>query len=179
MQRHVIQNNQPWGLGLNEKLMPQYFKEAGYRTHLVGKWHLGFFKQEYTPLFRGFDEHVGYFGSQIGYYDYSTVAFMSSVGFDFRRNLTSDPSVKGTYATDLFSKETQRIIANHNVEDPLFLMVNHLAVHSTHGRQQLQAPAAEIVKFEYIKDTDRRTLAGNPQIIIFFCADFLNLFFFI
>ena len=28
---------QPYGLGLNETLMPQYLKQLGYATHAVGK----------------------------------------------------------------------------------------------------------------------------------------------
>ena len=41
MQNGVILAAQPYGLGLNETLMPQYFKELGYATHGVGKvWQL-------------------------------------------------------------------------------------------------------------------------------------------
>ena len=37
MQHSVILAAQPYGLGLNETLMPQYFKQLGYATHAVGK----------------------------------------------------------------------------------------------------------------------------------------------
>ena len=37
MQDGVILAAQPYGLGLNETLMPQYLKELGYTTHGVGK----------------------------------------------------------------------------------------------------------------------------------------------
>lgn len=28
---------------------------------LLGKWHLGMFMEKYTPMGRGFDEHMGYY----------------------------------------------------------------------------------------------------------------------
>ena len=37
MQSGVILASQPYGLGLDETLMPQYLKELGYATHGVGK----------------------------------------------------------------------------------------------------------------------------------------------
>ena len=37
MQHDVILAAQPYGLGLNETLMPQYLKQLGYATHAVGK----------------------------------------------------------------------------------------------------------------------------------------------
>ena len=37
MQHDVILASQPYGLGLNETLMPQYLKQLGYATHAVGK----------------------------------------------------------------------------------------------------------------------------------------------
>lgn len=53
MQNYVIVSDEAWGLPLDEKLMPEYFKDAGYETHLIGKWHLGFYKEEYIPTNRG------------------------------------------------------------------------------------------------------------------------------
>jgi len=52
------------------KLMPQYLKNLGYKTHIVGKWHLGFYKKEFTPTYRGFDSHLGFWNGLVNYYDH-------------------------------------------------------------------------------------------------------------
>ena len=39
--------DQPTGLTLNRTLLPQYLKQAGYSTHMIGKCYLGFCKNEY------------------------------------------------------------------------------------------------------------------------------------
>ena len=59
MYHYTIAGPSPYGLSTKLKLMPQYLKDLNYRTHMIGKWHLGFFKKTYTPLYRGFDSHTG------------------------------------------------------------------------------------------------------------------------
>jgi arylsulfatase A-like enzyme len=71
MQHLVILAPEPWGLPLSETLMPEYLKAAGYATHAVGKWHLGFHRKEYTPTYRGFDSHYGYWNGYQDYYDHT------------------------------------------------------------------------------------------------------------
>ncbi|CAE7179256.1 ARSI, partial [Symbiodinium pilosum] len=44
--------DEAYGLPLNETTLPSLLQKLGYRRHIVGKWHLGFFKSEYTPTFR-------------------------------------------------------------------------------------------------------------------------------
>jgi len=60
-QANVIFWDTPWGVPVNETFVPQNMKDAGYDTAMFGKWHLGMFKQDYTPARRGFDEHMGYY----------------------------------------------------------------------------------------------------------------------
>lgn len=83
MQKYVIAPEQPFGLGLCEKIMPEYLKEAGYKTHIVGKWHLGYYKKEYTPTFRGFDSHTGYLGAMIDFYNHSLTRIVLLQIFNF------------------------------------------------------------------------------------------------
>ncbi|KAA0186808.1 hypothetical protein HAZT_HAZT002133 [Hyalella azteca] len=46
-------------------------KMLGYSTHAVGKWHLGFCKEEYTPIKRGFDSFYGFYTGNLDYYEHS------------------------------------------------------------------------------------------------------------
>ena len=39
----------------------ELMKNAGYRTGMIGKWHLGN-KKPRTPLDRGFDQYYGFWG---------------------------------------------------------------------------------------------------------------------
>ncbi|XP_035894202.1 arylsulfatase B-like isoform X2 [Anopheles stephensi] len=161
MQDHVILSDEPWGLGLDQKLMPEYFREAGYRTHLVGKWHLGFFRRAYTPTYRGFDSHFGYLGPYIDYWDHSLQMNETSArGLDMRRNTDVNYDANGTYATDLFNEEAVRIIDSHDRKQPLFLVLTHLAPHTGNEDDPMQAPEDEVAKFSYIQDPKRRTLAA-------------------
>lgn len=164
MQHYVITSDEPWGLPLNVKILPEYFKENGYTTALVGKWHLGFYQKAYTPTLRGFDSHLGYLGPYIGYNDYSLMMFDRnySRGYDMRSNLSVlEFSSPKPYATDLFTEEAVRIIKTQDINNPLFLLVNHLAPHAGNEDEPLEAPEEEIKKFEHIVDLDRRKLAGN------------------
>ncbi|XP_042866572.1 arylsulfatase I-like [Penaeus japonicus] len=61
----------PTGLNTSLTLLPQRLRSFGYRTHLVGKWHLGYCNKAYTPTARGFDSFYGfYLGSQDYYTQY-------------------------------------------------------------------------------------------------------------
>jgi len=37
LQQGVISSAEPYGLPLNETILPQYLKQFGYSTHIVGK----------------------------------------------------------------------------------------------------------------------------------------------
>jgi arylsulfatase B len=133
MHHFVVQANEAWGLGLNETLMSNYFQNAGYKTHLIGKWHLGHFQKKYTPTYRGFDSFFGHYNGLIDYFNFTSIFNPFTPGYDLRKNIETFYDVKlgRDYATDLFTDEAVNIIENHESDSkPLFLMLNHLAPHS-------------------------------------------------
>lgn len=164
---------QGWPLGAAEpralppgKILPQYLKELGYTTRIVGKWHLGYYKEEFTPTYRGFDSHLGYFNGFTSYYDHIIEGSASGVymaGLDFRRNLSVAWDLSGRYATDIFTEEAERIILEHNSSTPLFLYLAHLACHAGNAGKLLEAPQGVIDGFSHIVEPNRRTYAAMTR----------------
>jgi arylsulfatase A-like enzyme len=143
-----ISKNQKLGLGLEEKILPQYLKELNYSTYLLGKWHLGSYIPEYFPTRRGFDYFYGYLTGGIGYWDH-----IHGGGHDWQRNevgLREDG-----YVTQLIKNDTLKIINDHDFTNPIFLNVNFGAPHIPN-----EAPEESVLKFSYIEDETRRLHAA-------------------
>lgn len=159
MQHGVLKCAEPRGLPLKEKLLPQYLQELGYNTHIVGKWHLGFYTREYTPTYRGFETHTGFWSGHQDYFDHTAVEG-KYWGLDMRRGMEPAWDLHGEYSTDVFTKEAVRLIDSHNNSRPMFLYIAHAAVHSGNPYNPLPTPDAEVAKFKNIFDYNRRRFAG-------------------
>jgi len=72
---------------------------TGYSTHMVGKWHLGFFKWPYTPTYRGFDSFYGLYTGQADHFTYLNRGFR-----DLRDNKKPVKGKRGVYSTRLFAE---------------------------------------------------------------------------
>ena len=72
---------------------------SGYATHMVGKWHLGFFEWTYTPTYRGFDSHYGFYTGCGDHYKHERLGIL-----DLRDNTSPVRDMNGTYSANLFTK---------------------------------------------------------------------------
>lgn len=166
MQHLVLLASEPRGLPLTEKLLSEHLREAGYTTHAVGKWHLGFYRHEYLPLYRGFDTHYGYWNGLQDYYNHMVKATYSNMtGYDMRRNMEVDWEARGKYSTTLFTNEAVKLIKEHDTNKPMFMYLAHLAPHSGNKWNPLQAPDDEIAKFAHIPDPERRIYAAMVSML--------------
>jgi len=159
-QHMYIKPLMPAGLATNVNIMPQYFQQAGYTTHAVGKWHLGFCHQNYTPTYRGFDTFYGfYLGSQDFYtHTSSREEDNHSLGYDFRINekILKGPEVEGKYSTDLFVNRAKAIFKEQKRIDkqgkrkPWFTYLSFQSVH-----EPLQVPHSYKQNVCHYKDLPR------------------------
>ena len=117
------------GLNLNMTTLPTKLKQAGYATHMVGKWHEGFATIDYLPIKRGFDSSSGFLS---GGEDHMNEIIGCAV--DFWKNDAPDPR-NGTYDAYVFRDDLTSIITSHDPSTPLFL---YLPLHNVHS--PFQAP---------------------------------------
>jgi len=148
LQTAVIPSVSDYGLDTTEWLMPQCLKEAGYRTAIVGKWHLGHADKKYWPKQRGFDYQ---YGAMIGELDYFTHAEHGVLDW-FRDN---EPVKEEGYTTNLIGNDAVRLIEQHDTATPLYLYLTFNAPHTPY-----QAPKEYVDRYASIADPTRRTYAG-------------------
>ena len=67
-QHESLPPQMPTGLSTRYQLLPELLARAGYTSHLVGKWHLGFCHPAYLPTSRGFHTHHGFWLAEQDYY---------------------------------------------------------------------------------------------------------------
>jgi len=169
LQRGVTFPTEPWGLGLNETIFPQYLKRFGYATHMVGKWHLGMSTRYYTPTYRGFDTHFGFWSDKTDYFSHenmgSTGKSNAQIGLDFWDNMKVATGYNGTYGTELFNNKAIELIQSHNQSKPFFLYLPHQAVHNGIAPQPLKAPQEYLDKFSFIKHDGRRRYCAMLSVL--------------
>ena len=148
LQTAVIAANHKYGLPTDEWLLPQALQEAGYRTAIIGKWHLGHADRKYWPKQRGFDYQYGPLIGEIDYFKHESGGVL-----DWFRN--NEPLKEEGYSTTLIGNEAVKLINGHDPHTPLYLYLTFNAPHSPY-----QAPPEYVDRYQNIADPTRRTYAG-------------------
>ncbi len=142
------------GLPLLEKTIADHLKPAGYRTGIVGKWHLGE-APPFHPNKRGFDEFFGFVG---GGHNYFTAHYRESPPLNhyntrLERNGVPQPAAPG-YLTTVLGDESAAFI-HRNREQPWLLYAAFNAPHTP-----LQATPELLERVKHIGDKKRRIYAA-------------------
>ncbi|WP_244477660.1 MULTISPECIES: arylsulfatase [unclassified Rhizobium] len=153
LQTGVIPAAGTYGIPLDEYLLPQVLKDAGYETALVGKWHLGHAKPEYWPRQRGFDHFYGALVGEIDHFKHSSHGVK-----DWYRN--NKPLEEDGFDNSLFGDEAVRTIERRDKGKPLFMYLAFTAPHTP-----FQAPQDYLDRFKHIEDENRRTYAAMISVM--------------
>ncbi len=151
------------GMAVGERTLADALKAAGYRTGLIGKWHLGY-PDPYHPVNRGFDEFFGLLAGGSIYIDpqaegVETVQIgpRPVPGTRARRfrivRGTETVTVDG-YLTDVFTDEAVSFI-ERNKDSTFFLLLSHIAPHTP-----LQATERYLDPYRHIADAKARVYAA-------------------
>jgi arylsulfatase A-like enzyme len=126
------------GLPPEHPTLPSLLKDAGYRTALIGKWHLGY-PPHFGPLRSGYEE---FFGPMSGGVDYFTHC-ASTGAHDLW--LGEKEHVEPGYLTDLLSQRAVDYVdrmANQNA--PFLLSLHYTAPHWPWETRDDEALAQEV-----------------------------------
>jgi len=154
LHHRVIKPESERAVPLAERFLSEALKGVGYRTAIIGKWHLGHARPEFLPMARGFDYHYGNYCGQVDYFDHT---FRGER--DWHRE--GSPVKEEGYTTKLLAQDAARYIREHGGNDPFFLYVPFTAPHGP-----IQAPESYIERYkDKIEDPRRRLFAAAVSVL--------------
>lgn len=117
----------PAGIGvpLDRPTIASVLRAQGYRTKLVGKWHLGE-PPKHSPLHHGYDEFFGIIEGAADYFRHHMVMGNKDVGIGLAQGDT--PIERNGYLTDLFGDEAVKTIEAES-DRPFFVSLHFNAPH--------------------------------------------------
>lgn len=138
-------------LPYEEVTIAEALKEVGYKTAIIGKWHLG--EDPSNPMAHGFDMHLPNWAK--GWPNGGYFAPFKLKGFE--------DSKDGDYLTDRLTDEAVNYIES-NKDNPFFLYMSHYAVHDPiQGRKDLVEKYSEKLKGTHSNNDPEYLLEGNPD----------------
>jgi arylsulfatase A-like enzyme len=119
--RQLAEQKRDPGLPPEHPTVASLLKSAGYRTALVGKWHLGYLPT-YSPVKSGFEE---FFGIMSGAADFFTHKDANGDADLFEAEV---PVERVGYMTDLLTERAVEYLRRRR-DAPFFLSLNYTAPH--------------------------------------------------
>ena len=130
-QHESLPPQMPTGLSTRYQLLPELLARAGYTSHLVGKWHLGYCAWDYTPTRRGFHSFFGFYTHGADYYDREASDSGGQFrGYDLRDGELVTREGEGEYSAHLFSRKAAEVVKQQADKDkPYFLYLSLQSIH--------------------------------------------------
>lgn len=166
-------NDITMGLPLSEQTMADLLKQAGYKTSILGKWHLGAHPALH-PNQRGFDEFYGFLEGGHRYFPEELVISNEAGlrnqndGYKIKLLRNNQYVDEKEYLTDAFSREAVDYI-KRNKDNPFFLYLSYNAPHTP-----LQATEKYLSRFQHIQNEKRRTYAAMVSAVDDGVSNILN-----
>lgn len=119
---YPIQHDDNYGIPDKAETLAEVFKNNGYNTALIGKWHLGV-QPKFIPNAHGFDYQYGILGGWTDQYTRKNPV----TGYDWTRNGKEIVHEEG-HSTDLITNDAIKYINKFN-DNPFFLYLSYTAPH--------------------------------------------------
>ncbi|WP_391483929.1 sulfatase family protein [Adhaeretor mobilis] len=142
-----------YGLVLDEITIPELLGAAGYRSLIVGKWHLGMEVEGSHPLDAGFHEHLGIPSN------YATNPKARGPNADtlYRGKQVEQKNVPLEELTQRYTDEVVEFIGRQK-DEPFFIYVAHHIVHGPHRPSVDFVGTSKKGKYgDFIKELDHST----------------------
>jgi N-acetylgalactosamine-6-sulfatase len=120
------------GLPPENAILPFALKREGYRTALMGKWHLGY-EEKFRPNNQGFDYSIGPIGYGGDYFYHVEQASINLPDFTGAHNLAENGKEifrDGEYMTELISGKAVEWLNQQHKKSPFFLYLPFTSPHS-------------------------------------------------
>jgi arylsulfatase A-like enzyme len=148
------------GLPPQHPTLPSLLRDAGYRTALVGKWHLGW-PPAFGPLKSGYDEFFGHLGGAMTYFTHKAGPFLGAPSAPGLYEGEARVEREG-YATDLFAERAIEIIRRSDPR-PFFVSLHFNAPHWPWEAPQDKTQAANLREMAHYEGGSPRVYAAMVQ----------------
>lgn len=121
----LLRGNSNVPIDPNQKILPEYLKDAGYTTAMFGKWGLGLANTVGSPEKRGWDEFAGFLLQRDAHYQFPDSIDMIRDGV-----MTKQPFPNDLFANDYFLERSDEFIRSQSGEKPFFLYLSYTIPHA-------------------------------------------------